>query len=119
MWGSTETCGENGQIEQGMAELATVVNNINNSAKLMEENALLKCQLRLLQTKKNKYRNNLKIVLDQMSLNPPYQTLKVDTDLKDHVRGQLQERFQAKDDRGKSVQLTRCVVQDLTRVDII
>ena len=76
-------CGEvrklvekNGQIEQGMAELATVVNNINNSARLMEENALLKHQLRLLQAKKNEYRNELQTVLDQMSPNPPAQTLK-------------------------------------------
>ena len=114
-------CGEvrklvekNGQIKQGMDELASAVNNINNSARLMEENALLKYQ-----AKKNEYRNNLEIVLDQMSPNPPSQTLKVDADLKDSVRGQLQERFQAKEDWGESVQFTRRVVQDLTHVDII
>ena len=119
-------CGEvrklvekNRQIKQGMAELETAVNNINNSAKLMEENALLKHQLRLLQAKKNEYRNNLEIVVDRMSPNPPSQALKVDADLKDSVHGQLQERFQAKEDCGESVQLTRCVVQDLTHVDII
>ena len=72
-----------------MAELATVVNNINNSAKLMEENALLKHQLRLLKAKKNEYRNNLEILLGPMSPNLPSQTLKVDADLKDSVRGQL------------------------------
>ena len=35
---------ENSQIKQGMTELATAVNNVNNSAKLMEENAFLKHQ---------------------------------------------------------------------------
>merc|ERR1711966_73119 len=79
----------------------------------MEENALLKHQLSL------QYRTNLEIVLGQMSPNQLAQTHKVDDNEKDSVRGQLQKRFPATEDPGESVQLTRRVVQDLTRVDII
>ena len=79
-----------------MAKLATAVNNINNSARLMEENALLKHQLRLLQEKKNEYRNELQTVLDQMSPDPPAQTVKVDDNMKVSVRGQLEEHSRPK-----------------------
>ena len=80
---------ENSQIKQGMAELATAVNNVNSSAKLMEENTLLKHQLPLLQAKKNEYRSNLETVLGQMSPNPVRESVKVDDSVRESVRGNL------------------------------
>ena len=39
--------------------------------------------------------------------------------MKVSVRGQLQERFQAKEDRGESLQPARRIVQDLTHIDML
>ena len=58
-------------------------------------------------------------MLDQISPNPPRETVKVDDGVKESVRGQLEERFEAKEDRGESVQVTRRVVQDLRHVDLL
>ena len=102
---------ENSQIKQGMAELATAVNNVNNSAKLMEENTFLKQQLSLLQAKKNEYRAHLTTVLDQISPSPTSETVKIDDSVKESVRGQLNKRFdvQGEDD----VQGERRILQGL------
>ena len=106
---------ENNQIKQGMVELATAVNNINNSAKLMEENTLLKHQLTLLQAKKNEYRSNLETVISQMSPNSIRESVKVDDSVRESVRGNLQERFESKGKRGESVPSTSGVVIMISR----
>ena len=80
---------ENSQIKQGMAELATAVNNVNSSAKLMEENTLLKHQLSLLQAKKDEYRSHLVRAINQMSPNPIRESVKVDDSVRESVRGNL------------------------------
>ena len=110
---------ENSQIKQGMAELATAVNNINNSAKLMEENMLLKQQLSLLQAKKDEYRSHLVGVINQMSPNPIRESVKVDDSVRESVRGNLQEQFESKGKRGESVRSSSGVVIMISRINFV
>ena len=54
-----------------------------------------------------------------MSPNRPVQNRTIETKVKDSVRGQLQECFPTKEDRGESVQPESPIVQDLNDVDVV
>ena len=110
---------ENSQIKQGMAELATAVNNINNSAKLMEENMLLKQQLSLLQAKKDEYRSHLVGVINQMSPNLSRETVNVDDSARESVRGNLQERFESKGEPGELLRSIGGVVRMVSQINFM